>query len=187
MTTPTLYQNIDRIVKLSRRDFKGVEALGLKLMEEVGEFAETINHHLGYLPHKRMKEPVIGEAADVIQNVIAILARIYPDKSGSDISLMLQQYLESKTNKWEYVLVEAKETKSAQDIKNDMVIEGHITDTVNEILSDISQIGGIDAIHARLSELVNTAVNKALGQEPQQKPDLVQSLTPLFNDIVVKS
>jgi hypothetical protein len=94
-----------RIVGLGRDDVKGPEAMGLKLMEEVGEFAEAINHACGYLPHKTMKEPAMAEAADVIQNVICILGRIYPDIPADQLLAGLAHYLETKTDKWENVLV----------------------------------------------------------------------------------
>lgn len=100
-----------RIINLAREDAKGVEAMGLKLMEEVGELAEAINFHQGYLPHKTMKEPLIGEAADVIQNVLAILARIYEDKSPDEILGELEEHLQKKTDKWESIMIKAEDHK----------------------------------------------------------------------------
>lgn len=98
-------QTFSRIVSLGREDAKGPEAMGLKLMEEVGEYAEAINHAGGYLPHKKMKEPAIGEAADVIQNVICILGVLYPDRTPEQLFAELAAWLEVKTDKWESVLV----------------------------------------------------------------------------------
>jgi NTP pyrophosphatase (non-canonical NTP hydrolase) len=98
-------QSFARIVALGREDVKGPEAMGLKLMEEVGEFAEAINHACGYLPHKNMKEPALAEAADVVQNVICILGRLYPESSADELLATLTYYLETKTDKWEAVLV----------------------------------------------------------------------------------
>ncbi len=80
-----------RIVDLGRQDVKGPSEMGLKLMEEVGEYAEAINFTLGYLPHKTQKEPAIGEAADVIQNVICILGRLYPDTPPSQLAAELDR------------------------------------------------------------------------------------------------
>lgn len=183
MTIPTLHQTVDRIVALSRRDFKGVEALGLKLMEEVGEFAETVNFHQGYLPHKVMKEPVIGEAADVIQNVIAMLAKVYDDMTGPEIAAMLEQYLDSKTDKWESILVEAKAPKTAQEIMNEMFLEGHIDAAYAKLLSSQGQIGGGDEAHIYLGRLVRKAVDKALGQEvseEQEHAKMVEALGKIF-------
>lgn len=94
-----------RIISLAREDVKGIEAMGLKLMEEVGELAECINFAQGYLPHKQMKEPLIGEAADVIQNVLAILAKAYPDWTQSEIIRGLDNHLQKKTDKWESIMV----------------------------------------------------------------------------------
>lgn len=102
------YTSAVRIINLAREDAKGVEAMGLKLMEEVGELAEAINFHQGYLPHKTMKEPLIGEAADVIQNVLAILSRVYEDKSPDEILGELEEHLQKKTDKWESIMVKAE-------------------------------------------------------------------------------
>lgn len=102
---PSTKNTFERIVKLSRQDVKGPEAMGLKLMEEVGELAECINFELGYLPHKQMKEPAMGEAADVIQNALAILAKMYPDHTPAQIVAALEYQLDHKTNKWESIMV----------------------------------------------------------------------------------
>jgi len=116
-----------RIVKLGRQDVKGPEAMGLKMMEEVGEFAEAINHACGYLPHKTMKEPAIAEAADVIQNVCCILGVLYPDKTPQQLFVELARALETKTDKWESVLVRK-------------------TDGVDVIINDIEVIDTIPAV-----------------------------------------
>lgn len=100
-----------RIINLAREDVKGIEPMGLKLMEEVGELAECINFAQGYLPHKQMKEPLIGEAADVIQNVLAILAKAYPDWTQSEIIRGLDNHLQKKTDKWESVMVKKSKGK----------------------------------------------------------------------------
>ena len=47
-------------------------------MEEVGEFSEALMHKMGFLPHKTMKEPLVGEAADVIITVLDTLSAAYP-------------------------------------------------------------------------------------------------------------
>ena len=100
----SLLQVFARIMKLGIEDGKDLGGMGLKLMEEVGEFAECINFQLGNLPHKQMKEPAIGEAADVIQNVLAILAKLYPDMSIDDLIRELSKQLELKTDKWQSVM-----------------------------------------------------------------------------------
>lgn len=100
-----LEQQFYRIVEMGRRDARGPAEMGLKLMEEVGEYAECINFSLGYLPHKTMKEPAIGEAADVIQNTICILSRLYPDHTPEELFALLSTYMQTKNDKWERVMV----------------------------------------------------------------------------------
>lgn len=100
-----IHKSFERILRLGDEDAKPLAAMGLKLMEETGELAECINFELGYLPHKTMKEPLMGEAADVIQNVVAILAKAYPELSHEEILDDLADALEKKTDKWESVMV----------------------------------------------------------------------------------
>ena len=94
-----------RILNLASQDSKSTEAMGLKLMEEVGEYAETINFAMGYLPHKQMKESPFGEAADVIQNAVAILGKLHPELSHERILEILEDQLILKTDKWESIMV----------------------------------------------------------------------------------
>lgn len=98
-------QQFHRIVEMGRKDAKGPAEMGLKLMEEVGEYAECINFQLGYLPHKTMKEPAVGEAADVVQNTICILSRLYPDHTPTQLFELLSNHLQMKNDKWESVMV----------------------------------------------------------------------------------
>lgn len=76
----------------------------VKLMEEVGELAESVNHHEGYLPHKAMKEAPIGEVADVIINAMAILHRLYPGYSDEYIYNLLLDTMDRKNAKWRKVI-----------------------------------------------------------------------------------
>ncbi len=99
-----LEQTFDRIINLGNEDGKDLGGMGLKLMEEVGELAECINFHLGNLPHKQMKEPAIGEAADVIQNVLAIVAKIYSHLPNDELIQLLSDQLELKTDKWQSIM-----------------------------------------------------------------------------------
>ena len=99
-------ESFARIIELGLHDMKPLGSMGLKLMEEVGEFAETLNHRLGYLPHKTMKETPFGEAADVIQNVFACLAKAYPQLSPSQIIHEVEHQLVVKTDKWQRIMVE---------------------------------------------------------------------------------
>ena len=101
----SIEDTVERIVTLAAADVKDVGAMGFKLMEEVGELAETINYKLGNLPHKKMKESPFGEAADAIQCVIALLSKAYPEQTPRQILTELAHQLNIKTDKWESVLV----------------------------------------------------------------------------------
>lgn len=101
-----LMSEVHRAFDTSVRDFKPTYAILAHLMSEVGELAEAVEHHQGHLPYKTMKEPVEGEAADVIQCVCALMRRIYPDMSNDDLAAMLTFQLNKKTTKWASVLTE---------------------------------------------------------------------------------
>lgn len=105
MTNPTLPEIFNRILNVAAQDVKGSEQMCIKLMEEVGELAEVINHFNGYLPHKTMKETAFGEAADVIQCTVTILQKMYPQWSNDQILAELSTQLSGKTDKWESVMV----------------------------------------------------------------------------------
>lgn len=81
-----------------------VLARNAKTMEELGEFSEALLHKLGHLPHKVMKEPIEGEAADVIICVIDALAGAYPELSADELSDMLKAQLKKKSQKWVSVM-----------------------------------------------------------------------------------
>jgi hypothetical protein len=93
-----------RMIQLGSLEPKPLANLTIKLMEEVGELAEAVNHLEGYLPHKKMKESIEGEVADVINCVITVLVHAYPQKSHDEIYAMLEQQLVLKADKWEKVL-----------------------------------------------------------------------------------
>lgn len=76
-----------------------------KLMEEVGEFSEALLFKLGYLPHKTVKEPIEGEAADIIICVVDTLQSVYPDLSPDELTEMLQKQLAKKSEKWKDVMI----------------------------------------------------------------------------------
>lgn len=71
-----------------------------KLMEEVGEFAETVLVSHGYLAHKRVKERPEGEAADVVICVLDTLAGVYPQLSPERIIELLTEQIIKKRAKW---------------------------------------------------------------------------------------
>ena len=75
-----------------------------KLMEEVGEFSEALLFKLGHLPHKTMKEPIEGEAADIIICVIDTLQSVYPDLTPDELHDTLQLQLAKKSAKWASVI-----------------------------------------------------------------------------------
>ena len=96
---------IQEIIHISHHyEPKSLEAITLKLMEEVGELAEAVNHKLGNLPHKTMKEPLEGEVADIINCAIAVLVKAYPESSPEDVYAMLGFQLVKKTKKWVEVI-----------------------------------------------------------------------------------
>jgi len=99
-----LRQVLTHIANVSRDEPKPLAALGLKLGEESGELMEAINHHLGWLPHKVMKEPIEGEVADVVQIAVAILVRAYPNLDTEQVLDMLAKMLIVKTAKWQDVI-----------------------------------------------------------------------------------
>lgn len=78
--------------------------LGLKLAEECGEFSEALSKELGYLQHKELKEPLMGEAADVINVVLATLVMTYPEKSLNVISQELCLNMALKYTKYKDIL-----------------------------------------------------------------------------------
>ena len=98
-------KNFNRILTLADVDAKGNEQMCIKLMEEVGELAEVVNHQNGWLPHKTLKESAFGEAADVIQCTLTLLRKLYPDLSHAEVLAQLSEHLELKSNKWERVMV----------------------------------------------------------------------------------
>ena len=104
-----------RIMAVTHRDFKGIDAMMLKVFEEGGELAEAVNIHTGAIKHKTTKEPLVGEVADVIQCAIAVLVRATPDLTDVARLQLLTDWLAKKTDKWESILPPAlvPETDSA--------------------------------------------------------------------------
>jgi NTP pyrophosphatase (non-canonical NTP hydrolase) len=94
------------LMKISRTQSLGLFptlARNAKIMEEVGEFSEALLHKLGYLPHKEMKEPLVGEAADVIITVIDTLCAAYPEMNEEQLIMTLNEHLRLKSEKWKKV------------------------------------------------------------------------------------
>lgn len=86
-----------------------VLARNAKTMEELGEFSEALLHKLGHLPHKTMKEPIEGEAADIIICVIDALAGAYPELTPNELAAILTTQLSIKSQKWVRVMASRSE------------------------------------------------------------------------------
>ena len=99
-----MFKTIFDISKSTANKLFPVLARNSKTMEELGEFSEALLHKLGYLPHKTMKEPLEGEAADVIICVLDALAGAYPELSATQLTIMLEEQLEKKSKKWEALI-----------------------------------------------------------------------------------
>ena len=93
---------INAIFKIAQYDANKWSPLvrNAKIMEEVGEFSEALLFKLGHLPHKKMKEPIEGEAADVILCILDTLASVYPEMTHDELSEMLEKQLIKKSQKW---------------------------------------------------------------------------------------
>lgn len=97
---------ISTIVDLGRSQYNTLPVLARngKIMEELGEFAEALLHKLGFLPHKTMKEPLMGEGADVIICVLDTLSAAHPELTTEEIETQLLEQLALKSAKWSKVM-----------------------------------------------------------------------------------
>lgn len=86
-----------------------------KVTEEVGEFAETVIHHEGFLDHKVVKETPFGECADVIICSIDTLASCYPELSSERVVEHLLEMIKVKQAKWERVVITPGNKKYEDD------------------------------------------------------------------------
>jgi len=91
------------IIRTARASTFPLANMQIKLGEEYGELCEAVNHHEGFLQHKVMKEPLVGEVADVINTVIGVLVRAYPDHTDEQLADFLESQLILKTRKWESI------------------------------------------------------------------------------------
>jgi NTP pyrophosphatase (non-canonical NTP hydrolase) len=87
-------------IRLARKEGKPLANITLKLNEEVGELSEAVNYLEGYLPHKTMKEELIGEVADVVQCALTVLVKTEPKISDEELLLLFLEMLEYKNSKW---------------------------------------------------------------------------------------
>ena len=93
------------ILKLSRRHPMPIANRMNKLSEEAGELSESVNHFEGYLPHKTLKEPLAGEAADTIICTLDVMwARYSATMSDEEILDLLFEQLKTKAEKWQNIL-----------------------------------------------------------------------------------
>jgi hypothetical protein len=109
-----LREALRTILETSRkypREHFPMTARGFKLGEEYGEFNEATNHKLGYLPHKTLKEPVEGEAADLIICVVDILQTLYAEKTNDEFLDLLEYQLMLKNDKWDKLIASNYESK----------------------------------------------------------------------------
>lgn len=97
---------IKKVFELSRGDSNTLPVLArnAKLMEETGEFSQALLYKLGYLPHKNVEEPLIGETADVILCLLDTLSSAYPENTPQELQNMLLEQLQKKSKKWEKVM-----------------------------------------------------------------------------------
>lgn len=94
----------DSIIAVSKRDHAPLPVKMLKLGEEFGELSEAVNHHIGNLRHKTMKEPLIGEVADVIQVVVDVGRKAYPHLNDDEFKALLVDAMITKSAKWSALL-----------------------------------------------------------------------------------
>lgn len=95
------------------RETAPVWALTIKLQEEVGEFSEAVLKHYKFLKHKVIKETPMEEAADIVNVIVAALAKTYPDMTPDELMIEFGNAIESKTRKYEKVLEENRVGHSA--------------------------------------------------------------------------
>ena len=93
--------DIVSLIKLARRDNYTLDAMMLKHVEECGELAEAVNYAQGRLPHKKMKEALVGEVADNLICAIAVYLKAYPDMKDKDLEALLLEHVKIKSDKWE--------------------------------------------------------------------------------------
>ena len=80
-------------------DWSAAEAM-VKLNEETGELAEAVLVTGGRNQHKTLKEPLVGEVADVIICAVHVMSKAYPSVSARGLSLMLEDAIATKQAKW---------------------------------------------------------------------------------------
>jgi phosphoribosyl-ATP pyrophosphohydrolase len=99
-----------RALRLSKLNGESAPVLAryAKLGEEFGELGEALLHQLGYLPHKTMKEPLIGEVADVMICSLYVLAAT-SNKKPEELLIELEEQMQLKMLKWINIFLETDE------------------------------------------------------------------------------
>ena len=97
--------NIDNILALSRENKAELLFRHAKMVEECGEFAEAMLVEGGWLKHKTLKEPAIGEVADVMICLLDTARKLYKHMSDQEFKDELQRQLDMKADKWERIII----------------------------------------------------------------------------------
>jgi NTP pyrophosphatase (non-canonical NTP hydrolase) len=106
-----------RAITTAERDTKPAISQLMKLVEETGEVAESVNVSMGFI-HKDLKEPLMGEIADVILCAIAVAKKMHPLINNTELYKAIDGYLNVKMDKWEKAIDVAKEKdKKLKEIK----------------------------------------------------------------------
>jgi len=95
---------INDALDISRADQKPTLFKLGKLQEEGGELAQAVLHNEGFLPHKTMKEPLVGEVADVILVALDVYRASYPELNNEQLIAQLEEQLKTKSAKWRSIL-----------------------------------------------------------------------------------
>jgi acyl carrier protein len=96
----TFQQSFMDIDRLAKSEHKPPLAMFAKLGEEFGETGEALNITLGYITHKTMKEPLVGEIADLCQVALSLLVKMTPELSSKERMDLFLTHLERKNMKW---------------------------------------------------------------------------------------
>lgn len=92
---------ISQVLHISREhEPMNAEQLGLKLCEEAGELAATINIFNGNMPHKQLEDSPFEETADVINVMCGILSKLYPELTTPQIVDQLKNAMDTKRKKY---------------------------------------------------------------------------------------
>lgn len=91
-------------LEVSRSDVKPTLFKMVKLQEECGELAEAVLCNENFMPHKTMKEPLVGEVADVILVALDVYRASYPSLSDEELVSQLINQMETKLNKWRSII-----------------------------------------------------------------------------------